>query len=131
MQSDAREMQQALHEGLCCSQALMLMALRRRGEENSSLLDAVSGLCMGMHGGQICGTLTAACLALALFDPKNAAAHMIPEFVEWFEQEYGSRYGGTDCMSITGGSLQMARCREIVCESWNKVAGQLAEFGFD
>ena len=52
----------------CCSQILMLLALRAQGIENWELVRATSGVCHGMGAsGQTCGILTGGCLVIGLY----------------------------------------------------------------
>ena len=120
-----------IREGYCCSQIILILALRLRAEENEAMVRAASGLCLGMHSGLTCGTLAAAAQALALFDPKNAATQMIPQLMEWYEEAYGGRYGSANCLDITGGSMRVDRCLDILGGTWNEVKRLLAEFGFE
>ena len=95
------------------------------------MVRAASGLCLGMHSGLTCGTLTAAAQVLALFDPENAAKRMIPQLMEWYEETYGGRYDSAACLDITGGSMRPDRCLDILDGAWNEVTRLLTEFGFE
>jgi hypothetical protein len=48
---------------------------------------------------------------------------MIRCLVEWFEAEFGARYGGIDCALIAGSDLanRLIRCPEIVSAVHAKV----------
>ncbi len=131
MKTDEQRINAMLQEGLCCSQVIMKLALTLRGEKNESLLTAASGLCMGLHTGRVCGVLSAACMALALFDAKNAAEHMIPQLMEWYEETYGESFNGMDCMDICAGKFKSDRCRDILIRTWEKTKALLVEYGFD
>lgn len=131
MNDDTQQIMRMLRAGACCSQVIVELGLALRKEENETLVAASSGLCMGLHTGQVCGALSAACLVLAMYDSKNAAAYMIPQLMEWYEEIFGARYGGADCLDICGGTLQAERCRELVIRVWEQVRLLLDEFGFD
>ncbi len=131
MDADDRAIRALLQEGRCCSQIILILALRLRGEENEAMVRAASGLCLGMHSGLTCGTLAAAAQALALFDPENAAKYMIPQLMEWYEETFGEKYGSPNCLDITGGSMRPERCLEILGETWREVKRLLTEYGFE
>lgn len=131
MDADEHAIRKMLQEGFCCSQIIVRLGLSLRGEENEAMVTAASGLCLGLYSGRTCGTLSAACLVLALFDRKNAAEHMIPRLMEWYEETYDSQYGGASCQDITGGKLHPGRCTDILVRTWRTVKELLGEFGFD
>ena len=131
MDAEAIAIRKLFQEGNCCSQILLILALRYKGEENDPLIRASSGLCLGMHSGLVCGTFSAAALALALFDPKNAAKHMIPQLIERLEETCGGQYGGFNCQDITGGAFRPDRCLDIMINTWRTVKQLLSDFGFE
>ena len=102
MEDDVKRLHQLLLEGKCCSSAIVQLALENKGEENNQLVQAISGLCHGVHSMLICGALTGAACMMNLLDPENANNKMIPELVEWFKATYGRKYGGIDCANIVG-----------------------------
>jgi C_GCAxxG_C_C family probable redox protein len=119
-----RSMELAL-QGFGCSQVLALLALEKQGKTNPDLVRAMSGLHGGLGWtGKICGALSGGCCALALRLGRGAPEEaedadlkpMIRCLVEWFEQEFGKRYGGIDCSAILAGDPRngLSRCPEIV-----------------
>ena len=71
MSNTSREIIRLSSQGYCCSQIMVQMGLDAKQEENPELLDAVSGLCGGLHSGLFCGILTGAACLLSLFDRKK------------------------------------------------------------
>jgi len=126
-----REIRRLSAEGYCCSQIMIQIGLDARGDENPELVQAIAGLCGGMHSGLCCGTLTGAACLLSMFDPENARSDMIPRLVEWFKATYGPLYGGADCGCIVGGdpALRMERCPGIMEATIEKCRSLLAEHG--
>jgi hypothetical protein len=126
-----QEIRRLSREGLCCSQILIQIGLDAKQDENPELLDAVAGLCGGMHFGLCCGTLTGAACLLSMLDKANARMHMIPRLVDWFETTYTERYGGIDCECILADSpmAKLERCPKIIEDTIEKCRELLAEFG--
>ena len=105
MEPDIKKLNQLLLSGSCCSQALVSLGLTLKGEENPSLLKASAALCLGVRSGLTCGALTGAAMMMALFEPEAAYSEMIPELADWFQENYGEIYGGSDCHSILGDNM--------------------------
>lgn len=125
MDAEAMRMMELTLQGFGCSQVLVLLALEEAGEQNPALVRAVSGLHGGLgFSGKVCGALGGGCCVLALRGGRGGPQEaedpqlmpMIRSLVEWFEAEYGPRYGGIDCGQIVGGDLakRLSRCTEIV-----------------
>lgn len=76
--------------GLCCSQIIMELGLRRLEKENPDLIVAMAALCNGFWQGEICGILSAGLCLLHLADPEAAGNHGTV-LQEWFEDSFGSR----------------------------------------
>jgi hypothetical protein len=93
MTDSAQEILRLSKEGFCCSQIMLQIGLDAKKDENPELLDAVAGLCGGMHSGLCCGTLTGAACLLSMLDKANAKLHMIPRLVEWFKSTCTELYG--------------------------------------
>ena len=131
MNDAAQEIRRLSREGLCCSQIMIQIGLEAKREENPELLDAVAGLCQGMHFGLCCGTLTGAACLLSMLDKGNATLHMIPKLADWFEMTYTERYGGVDCECILADDplAKFERCPKIMEETVEKCRELLAEFG--
>ena len=131
MNDTATEVLRLSKEGFCCSQIMIQIGLAAKHDENPELLDAVAGLCKGMHFGLCCGTLTGAACLLSMLDKKNATLHMIPKLVDWFETTYTALYGGIDCECILDADpmAKLERCPRIMEETIEKCRELLAEFG--
>lgn len=114
MQDDIATLRESLREGTCCAVALVETALRRTGSSDPVLLQAMGGLCSGVHGGLLCGALTGAACMLNVLD-QNANARMVPELTEWFLAAIGDEYGGVNCDDILAGDpANQARCPAII-----------------
>lgn len=133
MDQDIRKLHQLQQDGMCCAQILVSMGLALLREENPRLLQAVSGLCGGIQTGMVCGSLTGAAVMLSLFDEELAAKEMIPQLTEWFQHECGAAYGGMDCHTILGESLEgkAMRCPKLVESTYREAREILEEYGFD
>jgi C_GCAxxG_C_C family probable redox protein len=141
MNEDAFRVMELAMQGFQCSQILMLIALEAQGKQNPDLVRSMSGLLGGMGCGKTCGALTAGCCVLALYAGKDSPEDntddrlqgMLSSFVEWFENEYTSRYGSIDCAAIVQDDMRnkMARCPGIIMESLQKLKEILAENNYE
>ena len=106
-------------QGYCCSQIIVEMALEAAGDENPELINAMRGLCKGLHAGHVCGTLSA------------AERDLIPRLVEWLDMTYTEAYCGTDCKTILGDDPmnRIERCPKIMAETYEKCRELLSEIG--
>ena len=123
-------------QGFGCSQILVTMALEQQHRTDPDLVRAMTGLLNGMGCGKVCGALTGACCVLGLYagkgsreehaDPRLQA--MLTQMVQWFEAQYGKRYGSVDCAGIVGDDpgLRLARCPQIVAATLEKLEEILA-----
>ena len=130
---DIKKLNQLLLSGSCCSQALVSLGLTLKGEENPSLLKASASLCLGVRSGLTCGALTGAAMMMALFEPEAAYSEMIPELADWFQENYGEIYGGSDCRSILGDNManKALRCPQVVENTYRKARELLEDYGVD
>lgn len=127
---DIRMMELSL-QGFACSQILALMALEGQDRSNPDVVRAMTGLLGGMFQGKVCGAFSGGCCVLALYAGRGDASEiedgrlgqMITELTEWFDEEFGERYGGTDCATIVGDdpALRLSRCPEIVGQTFRKI----------
>jgi len=133
MEEDILMLRRLLLEGRCCSQALIALGLRVRGEENACLEQAASALCLGVHGGLTCGALTGAAMVLALYDPELAASQMIPDLTEWFKEHCDDAYGGSSCDDILAGEPvnRALRCPKLMEDVWRTTRELLEDEGFE
>ncbi|MDD4716024.1 MAG: C-GCAxxG-C-C family protein [Oscillospiraceae bacterium] len=125
-------------KGYFCSQILILLALEEEEKENPDLVRAMGGLCGGMgFSGGVCGCLTGGACLLGYYLCKGEDDEMederanekIAQFVRWFEEEAGGKYGGTACSCILDGNPanKMTRCPGIVQHTYEKVMEILSE----
>ncbi|EQB22210.1 hypothetical protein UNSWDHB_426 [Dehalobacter sp. UNSWDHB] len=97
-------------KGYCCSQIILKMGIQdAQKDENPDLIQAVAGLCNGLHSGSICGILSGAACLISLVNPENAKDLSI-ELVEWFRNEFETNNGIT-CKDILDGD-QMNRSKK-------------------
>jgi len=131
MNGDKLRLAELSLQGYGCAQILAILALEGLGKESPELVRAVSGLHGGLFAGKVCGALSGGCCVLALHAGRGKAdelqdprlAPMIQELVEWFEEEYGPRFGGIDCQQIVGDdpANRFTRCPELVAAVHEKL----------
>jgi hypothetical protein len=102
-------------QGFCCAQILLQLGLDEKGSENPELINAVKGLCGGMHSGLACGALTGGACLLSLLEPEKAHRKMIPALTEWFLEAYGTM----DCKPIL--EIQPNICGDIIVRTYEMV----------
>ncbi len=136
-------MLQLAAQGYYCSQILLQLALKARGEENPTLVRTMAGLAYGCGAGRAtCGALTGGCCLISLYAAKGGDTEtesdrlflMLGELADWFDQQVGGRYGGTLCETITGEEGPAAarqRCGGIVADTFAKSMEILMANGFD
>jgi len=141
MNDDLMRMIELSQKGFFCSQILVIIALEAQGKENADLVRAMSGLLEGVGScGKICGALTGGACVLGLYMGKGHAGEkaderlklMINELMEWFENEYTSRYGGIECSQILldDARNRLTRCPSIVLETLAKIKEILSQHGY-
>jgi hypothetical protein len=130
MRDDIAVLRDRLRQGQCCAVALVATALDRTGTRNESLLQAVSGLCSGVHAGLMCGALTGAACMLNVLDP-NANVRMVPELAEWFLATIGGEYGGIACDDILSDAApdDRSRCPAVVEATYGQAMALLERYG--
>ncbi|MDR1241171.1 MAG: C-GCAxxG-C-C family protein [Deltaproteobacteria bacterium] len=125
-----------------CSQILMQMCLENRGKENPELVRAMGGLVGGLgYSGKLCGALSSGACLLSFYAGKGLPEEvedsrvnsMIGELVQWFEQEFGTLYGGMDCTDIMEGNPRnrIERCPHIILQINRKVLEILDKNNYD
>jgi len=122
MADDIGRLRELLQDGRCCAVALAQLGLEMKGEKNERLLQAMSGLCGGVHDGLLCGALTGAACLMNILDPANANARLVQELARWFVDSMKEGYGGADCRDILRDHPpdRAARCRAIVEATYRK-----------
>jgi len=131
--------------GYCCTQIMLIMALEEEEKENPDLVRAVNGLCNGIGNDQkTCGVLIGGIGILGLYAgkgtlreySKDGYSAMIREFMEWFEDDFGS----TDCIDLIGvtkftdpdsDQSYMVKCGDLLTKSYLKIQEILLENGYE
>ena len=101
----------------------------------------MTGLAKGLGDcGKICGGLTGAVCLLGLYAGRGELSEeenprldvMIQDVVAWFEEKFGTNFGGIDCQSILNDDPwnRMLRCPSLVAETYFKVKELLEDNGF-
>jgi len=137
MADESKRIMELALQGYSCSQILVLMALDAQDRSNPELVRAMSGLLNGMGSGKTCGALTGGCCVLGLYAGKGRPEEnaddrlplMLTRFVEWFDQEFTSLYGGINCADITHDDARhrLFRCPEIVRRTHEELQSILEE----
>lgn len=131
MQNTRKDIMRLHAQGYCCSQIIVALALEATGDENPELINAMRGLCKGLHSGLVCGTLSSGACLLSMFDPRAAEADLIPRLVEWFDATFTGAYCGIDCKTILGDDPmnKLERCPNIMVQTYDKCRELLSEIG--
>lgn len=123
---------QLASQGYCCTQIMVKIILEQEEKENIDLVKAVNGLCGGVGFSQgICGVVTGGICILGLYSGKGKDdeyrkedfSEMMNEYIEWFEEEFGSK----DCIDIVGDGLKIVNQGET---SYPVKCGEIIEKGF-
>jgi C_GCAxxG_C_C family probable redox protein len=125
-------------QGFFCSQILLQMGLDALGRENPELIKAIGGLPGGLgFCGKNCGALTGGACLISLYAGKGTAEEtpdmrlneMISKLVNWFDETYGSVYGGINCSDIieNNPANMKERCPQMVLATYEKVKEILTE----
>ena len=141
MADEAVRIAQLQAQNYHCSQVLLILGLERQGKNNPDLVRAMNGLANGLGNcGKTCGVLTGAVCLLGLYagrgEPQEQESHllniMIDELVVWFEEKFGTAYGGIDCQAILQDDPwnRMLRCPGMVSETYVKTMELLEDNGF-
>jgi len=133
-------MMELSQQGFCCSQILVMLGLEAQGKADPDLVRAMGGLCGGIgYSGKNCGALTGAVCLLSMYVGRGAPEEhevrfgrmMIDELVQWFDDDYGTKYGSVDCNSILENDPmnRISRCPQLVYEAYEKVTEILEKNG--
>jgi C_GCAxxG_C_C family probable redox protein len=136
---DLMRMMKLKQQGFYCSQIMVSMGLEDQGKSNPDLVGAARGLAGGLgFAGGVCGALTGATCLLGLYAGKGSPEEkddprldwMVQALVEWFNEEYGSQYGGIRCNDILADdpSNMAARCPSVVVGTYQKARELLAQY---
>lgn len=138
-----------VRQGCCCSQLLMILALRARGEDNPALVRAMHGLCHGLAGADgPCGLLCGGAAVLGYAAGRGASeeeahplfAPLVNEFALWFEARTAP-LGGSRCDALrqglareagreipSGTAPDPALCGNLLAECWEKILDLLTAY---
>jgi C_GCAxxG_C_C family probable redox protein len=141
MNEETFRMIEMSQQGFYCSQIQIKLGLENLGKDNIDLVRAMGGLAGGIgFTGKNCGALSGGACLLSLYAGKGAAEEkddyeiltMISDLVQWFEDEFGTLYGGIDCKEILDGDEknQVQRCPLIVSQTYEKVKEILEMNGY-
>ena len=140
MNDDSFRVAELTLKGYKCSHILLQIGLDEQQKDNPDLMRAMSGLASGMGCGLVCGALTGACCLIGLYAGKGGDERddhprlqlMLDEFVDWFRDEIGERYGGTDCGQIVANNPQLRgeRCPALILDCVVKAREVLEANGF-
>jgi len=129
------------HQGYCCSQIIMQMALDLQGLSNPGLLRAISGLCHGFTSTSgVCGAFTGASCLIAYYGgkgkpddiPHDHLPLMLSELAQWFEEYASTHFGGINCGDIVKDNQpDTTICGGLVAECFGRSMTLLIENGFD
>ncbi len=129
------------HEGYCCSQIILLMALDLQGISNPGLVRAMNGLCHGVIGTSgPCGAYSGAACLIAYYSGKGSSSEtaeerlslMLTELGDWFREYATGRFGGTNCSNIVvGDTPDRSVCGALVAECYGRAMSILTENGID
>jgi hypothetical protein len=128
-------------KGYKCSHILVQIGLDAQEKSNPDLLRAMSGLANGMGDGLTCGVLTGGCCLIGMYAGMDGEGHdehgrlplMLEEYVEWFREEAGKRYGGIECKIIMRDDprLRNERCPGLILDAVLKTKEILEANGFE
>ena len=141
MNNDSFRVAELSLKGYKCSHILVQIGLDEQQSDNPELLRAMSGLASGMGCGLACGALTGGCCLIGLYAGKDGDRHdehqrlplMLEEYVDWFRDEIGQRYGGSDCKEIIDNNPQLRgeRCPTLILDCVVKAREILEANGFE
>lgn len=129
------------HQGYCCSQIVMQLALDLQGQSNPGLIRAMAWLCHGFSATRgTCGAVTGAACLIAYYaakgkpheEPHDRLPLMLSELALWFEKYGTSRFGSINCADIVkDGQPDTAICGGLVSECFDRAITILMENGID
>lgn len=131
-------------QGYCCSQILVLLAMRNAGMECAPLVRAMAGLCNGFGDcSGACGVLTGGLAVLGLYagrgdinqttDYTEQLPLLLESYRDWFN-EVTTVYGGASCEVIMDGNCGVVdpiKCGGLLTEAHEKIMQILLENDID
>lgn len=120
-----------VRQGYCCSQLLVLLALKFYERENPDWVDASRGLGFGIgQANGPCGLLTGGASVLAWMAAQKSkdlkVDPLLNDYALWFE-ELVDPYGGVNCGTLTQGLTgqdkpsDLLACGELLAACWEKI----------
>ncbi len=142
MNEDLFKIAELAGQGFFCSQILLMMGLEAQGKNNPDLIRAAGGLPGGIgFCGKTCGALSGGACLISLYAGKGTPDEtadsrlneMIAELVQWFENDYGTVYGGISCKDITDVKPEKMkeRCPQMVMKTYEKIKEILIRNEYD
>ena len=121
------------HDGYCCSQIIVKLALRDLGRDNPDLVRSMAALCFGGYGPGTCGVLTGAACALSLRlengsgseRPATLLPLLLRELSDWFSLTAEATYGGIRCEEILASSPDKRACTLLLLAALEKLQSML------
>ena len=99
---------QMMDEGFHCSQCVLMHAAEVLGRDKDDALRISSGLGGGLFRGEVCGTVSAAAVAISMkygFSEPNPGEidDLLKAKVHEFEDRFVERFGSLRCSELLGG----------------------------
>ncbi|SDE57429.1 DVU_1555 family C-GCAxxG-C-C protein [Sporomusa acidovorans] len=120
-------------QGYCCSQIVLKLGLEdAQLEDNPQLIQAVAGLCDGLHSDMVCGIFSATACLISLLQPRYSPV-LINDLAEWFASEFEESNGGIACKDILGGNQlnRSTKCPKILAATYDKAVDLLEVSGYE
>lgn len=135
---DMLEMMRLSQDGFYCSQIIIQLGLKARGENDPALVRAMRGLALG-GGSQdgVCGALSGAACLLSLYGGKGTTGEhedpelhlMLSELSQWFVERYCQGAGPNCSTFCEDGQPVKSKCAGMVLETYRKTSAILAAHG--
>ncbi len=129
------------HQGYCCAQIILYMALDLQGKSNPGLIRAMNGLCHGEVGTKgPCGAVSGAACLLSYYSGKGSETEtadeklplMLSELSEWFSHYGSERFGGINCSDIVGDAgPDRSICGGLISACYGQAMTILTQYGYD
>ena len=102
--------------GLFCAESVLKTVAEQARLESALVPGIATGLCGGMaRTGGTCGALTGGMLAIGMLRGRHSAEDSVEEtyaLVQKLNQEFETRFGGTNCTGLLGCDLGTTQGRE-------------------
>lgn len=114
----------------CCAQIVIKMGLEDAGkEENPEMVQAIAGLCNGLHSGLVCGIISSSACLISLLRPKDAP-FLTNELLNWFVYNFQDTNGGITCKDILAGDPlnRTVKCPKLLEATYDKIWETLEDY---